>query len=144
MDMELARTIRAEYEAGGTLVGLADKHKRRPETIGRLIREAGGKTRRKGRPRRVLTKADEDSICELYAAGGVAYKLARQFHQTTDAIKQIVQSRGIPLHDGPSWLAEGKRLYEAGATVVEIAAAVGVTHQRVSELARARGWRRPG
>ena len=145
MDMELARQVREEYEAGATLQALSKKHRRRQNTISKLVRAAGGETRPKGRPLRVLSEADQDRLCTEYKAGATAYRLGRRFHLATKEVYALLKARGIEIAQPEPlvWAAQAQRLFEAGQPVTAIARAVGRSPQRVREVAQLRGWKRP-
>ena len=65
MDIAEAAAIRAEYEAGAGLTALSLKHHLPRTHIRRIVVEAGGTMRKRGRPR---TKCHEAPIVEREAA----------------------------------------------------------------------------
>ena len=88
------------------------------------------------------------SVCDRYAHGETMAEIAAADGTNIPRIRSLLIAEGTNIHRGRRkqpglvWEAEAHAAYKRGEPVQAIAARVGITRQRVYNVARARGWER--
>ena len=97
----------------------------------------------------LMLEAYHVHVCDRYAQGVTMTEIAATDGTTIPRIRGILVAKGIDIKKqgsrkqaGPTWEADGRAAYQNGERVRDIAACVGVSKQRIYQIAKNRNWKR--